>query len=122
MVTGEAIREGLKQVVEKPFRVVPYFDPGVWGGQWMKEVCDLDKNSPNFAWSFDGVPEENSLYLRYGGVKVEIPSINAVFFQPKKLLGEKVHGRFGTEFPIRFDFLDTMGGGNLNLWNALYSR
>ncbi|MBL4936209.1 class I mannose-6-phosphate isomerase [Clostridium sp. YIM B02515] len=115
MITGDAIRAGLKQVAEKPFRVVPYFDPGVWGGQWMKEVCGLDKDSPNFAWSFDGVPEENSLYLKFGEVKVEVPSINAVFFEPKKLLGERVHSRFGTEFPIRFDFLDTMGGGNLSL-------
>ncbi len=115
MVTGEAIRDGLRQVAEQPFRVVPYFDPGVWGGQWMKEVCGLDKDAQNFAWSFDGVPEENSLYLKYGEVKLEIPSINAVFFQPNRLLGEKVHGRFGAEFPIRFDFLDTMGGGNLSL-------
>lgn len=115
MATGEAVREGLKQVAERPFRVVPYFDPGVWGGQWMKEVCSLDKEASNFAWSFDGVPEENSLYLRYGDVRIEIPSIDAVFFQPQKLLGDKVHARFGTEFPIRFDFLDTMGGGNLSL-------
>jgi mannose-6-phosphate isomerase class I len=31
------------------------------------------------------------------------------------LLGEHVFTRFGAEFPIRFDFLDTMGGGNLSL-------
>jgi mannose-6-phosphate isomerase class I len=37
-----------------------------------------------------------------------------VFHQPRALLGEAVHARFGDEFPIRFDFLDTMGGGNLS--------
>jgi mannose-6-phosphate isomerase class I len=38
-----------------------------------------------------------------------------VFFKPKELLGEKVQSMFGDEFPIRFDFLDTIGGGNLSL-------
>lgn len=115
MITGDAFRKGLEETVNRPFRVVPYFDPGVWGGQWMKEVCDLDKSKENFAWSFDGVPEENSLYLKYGDIRVEVPSINAVLYRPKELLGEKVYARFGAEFPIRFDFLDTIGGQNLSL-------
>lgn len=115
MVTGEAFLIGLQQATERPFRLVPYFDPGVWGGQWMKEVCDLDRSQPNFAWSFDGVPEENSLYMRYGDVRLEFPAINLVFRNPKELLGEYVYARFGAEFPIRFDFLDTMGGQNLSL-------
>jgi len=115
MLTGEAFREGLRQTAEQPFRVVPYFDPGVWGGQWMKKVCGLDPEKENFAWCFDGVPEENSLLLSSGGIVVEVPAINAVFYRPVQLLGDKVHARFGTEFPIRFDFLDTMEGGNLSL-------
>ena len=45
---------------------------------------------------------------------MELPSINVVFHQPRELLGERVHARFGAEFPIRFDFLDTMDGGNLS--------
>ena len=61
------------------------------------------------------VPEENSLNLAFGDVKFELPSINVVFYEPLNLLGEAVYGRFGDEFPIRFDFLDTMGGGNLSL-------
>lgn len=115
LVSGEAFFAGLHETAHRPFRVVPYFDAGVWGGQWMKEVCDLDREAENFAWSFDGVPEENSLYLRYGDVRLEVPSTNVVFYRPQALLGTKVHARFGTEFPIRFDFLDTMGGQNLSL-------
>ena len=115
MITGEAFRAGLKETANRPFRVVPFFDPGVWGGQWMKEVCDLDRNMENFAWCFDCVPEENSLLLKVGDTIVEIPSIDAVLTNPRELLGEKVHGRFGADFPIRFDFLDTMGGQNLSL-------
>ncbi|GAA0737606.1 class I mannose-6-phosphate isomerase [Clostridium oceanicum] len=115
MVTGNGFREGLIETSKRPFRIVPYFAPGVWGGQWMKKVCDLDKNEENFAWCFDGVPEENSLYLRYGDVKIEVPSLDVVLYRPKELLGEKVYARFGAEFPIRFDFLDTIEGGNLSL-------
>lgn len=115
MVSGDDYRYGLSLTVEQPFRVVPYFDASVWGGQWMKEKFNLDPEADNFGWAFDGVPEENSLYLRYGDVRVEIPSLNVVHQYPNELLGPKVHSRFGKEFPIRFDYLDTMEGGNLSL-------
>ena len=115
MVSATAFRAALEHTAERPFRVVPLFDPGPWGGQWMKEVCDLDRSQVNYAWCFDCVPEENSLLFDFDGTEVEIPSINLVFSRPEKLLGENVHTRFGAEFPIRFDFLDTMDGGNLSL-------
>ncbi len=115
MVSGEDYRYGLSLTVKQPFRVVPYFDASVWGGQWMKEKFNLDPEAENFGWAFDGVPEENSLYLRYGDVRVEVPSLNVVHQYPNELLGTKVHSRFGREFPIRFDYLDTMEGGNLSL-------
>ena len=115
MVSGDGFRAGLETFSSEPFRLVPYFAPEVWGGQWMKEICDLDRKSPNYAWAFDGVPEENSIYMQFGDVRVEVPSIDVVFTHPVALLGNRVHARFGTEFPIRFDFLDTMGGQNLSL-------
>jgi hypothetical protein len=115
LVEGKAILEGLKISANRPFSVVPFFDPGPWGGQWIKEVCNLDKSAPNYAWCFNCVPEENSLLLKFGDDVIEIPSINLVFRHPNELLGEPVHGRFGDEFPIRFDFLDTMQGGHLSL-------
>lgn len=115
MLSGNAFREGLKMAVTRPFSVVPYFDPGPWGGQWMKEKFDLDRNTENYAWCFNCVPEENSLYLCYGETRFETPAINLVFYLPVELLGHAVHARFGDEFPIRFDLLDTMQGGNLSL-------
>ena len=115
MVPGPAVRDALRELTERPFRTVPYFDPGVWGGQWMKEVCGLDKSKPNYAWSFDGVPEENSLLLDFGSGIFELPAMDLVLAYPRQLLGEKVYSRFGAEFPIRFDFLDTIGGQNLSL-------
>jgi mannose-6-phosphate isomerase class I len=115
MVTASMVLQGLEIASHQPFRVVPFFDPGPWGGQWLKEVADLDRSAVNYAWGFDCVPEENSLLLKFGDITFEIPSINLVLKKPVELLGEKVYKRFGAEFPIRFDFLDTMDGGNLSL-------
>ena len=115
MVGGDAYRAGLAHAARRPFRLVPYFDESVWGGQWMKERFGLDPSKRNYGWSFDGVPEENSIILAFDGAKVEVPAINLVLTQPDELLGPKVRARYGAEFPIRFDFLDTMGGGNLSL-------
>jgi len=114
LAEGEAVRRGLRLAVTRPFRVMPFFDPAPWGGQWMKEFCDLDRSKANYGWCFDCVPEENSLLLGFGDLRLEIPSLDLVFDQPRALLGEAVHARFGDEFPIRFDFLDTIGGGHLS--------
>jgi mannose-6-phosphate isomerase class I len=115
-ISGDAFRRSLAAVVKRPFRVVPFFDPGPWGGHWMERVCGLPPDdAPNHAWCFDCVPEENSLLLGFGDQRVEIPSVNVVLAHPKELLGKGIVSRFGAEFPIRFDFLDTVGGGNLSL-------
>ena len=116
MITGDAFRAAMDMVTSAPFRVVPFFDPGVWGGQWMKDALGLDRSAANYAWCFDCVPEENSLLLEADdGRRVEVPAIDLVLMRPRELLGAKTFARFGAEFPIRFDFLDTMGGGALSL-------
>ena len=115
MIDKDTFFKGVEATVNTPFRVVPFFDPAPWGGQWMKEVCDLDRERENFGWCFDCVPEENSLYFEVNGVRFELPSVDLVLLKSKELLGEPVEARFGKDFPIRFDFLDTMGGGNLSL-------
>jgi mannose-6-phosphate isomerase class I len=115
MAAGNTVRAGMAHAVTRPFRVAPYFDSGVWGGRWMRERFGLPDNGSNYAWGFDCVPEENSLLLRFGEVIMEFPAMDLVLFWPKELLGEQVFARFGAEFPIRFDLLDTVGGQNLSL-------
>lgn len=115
MISGNLLREGLHKTAHRPFRVVPFFDPAPWGGQWMKRVCGLNPEQQNYGWCFDCVPEENSLYFKINDEIFEIPANNLVFYETKNLLGGPVESRFGQDFPIRFDFLDTIGGGNLSL-------
>lgn len=115
MITDAQMRQGLQRTAHSPFRVVPFFDPAPWGGQWMKEVCDLPREEQNYGWCFDCVPEENSLYLEADGTLFELPSQDVLLSHTRELLGQQVWHRFGKSFPIRFDFLDTMQGGNLSL-------
>jgi mannose-6-phosphate isomerase class I len=115
MLTGATLRSALARVSRRPFRVVPFFDPGPWGGQWMRRKFALPDGPKNYAWCFDCVPEENSLILRFGTREFELPSLTLVHQQPDNLLGAHVVELFGAEFPIRFDFLDTVEGGNLSL-------
>lgn len=115
MLEGTALRAAVASAVRRPFRVVPFFDPGPWGGDWMRRHFALPHGPPNYAWGFDCVPEENSIVLGFGSRTFELPASVLVEEQPEPLLGNCVYKRFGAEFPIRFDLLDTMDGGNLSL-------
>ena len=115
MISSASLYRALQSTARRPFRVVPYFDPAPWGGHWIEKVCGIETDKPNLGWCFDCVPEENSLLLGFGSRSFEVPSVDLVFREPRMLLGESVYGRFGAEFPIRFDFLDTMEGGNLSM-------
>jgi mannose-6-phosphate isomerase class I len=115
MLSGEIFRAALAKVVTQPFCLIPFFDPGPWGGQWMRRQFDLPDGPANYAWGFNCVPEENSLVLQFGTRTFELPALTLVHEHPDELLGVRIVSQFGAEFPIRFDFLDTMEGGNLSL-------
>ncbi len=113
-ISREDFRLAMSSLASRPFRMEPYFDPGVWGGKWMMKTIGLPEKE-NYAWSFDGVPEENSINLGFGNGYVSLPAMDLTLSKADELLGGKVKARFGREFPIRFDFLDTMDGQNLSL-------
>ncbi len=115
MIDGKDYKLAIKEFTKQPFRLVPYFDPGVWGGSWMQEKFNVRKEERNLAWSFDGVPEENSVIFETNNIQFEVPANDIVMLYPKELLGNRIFGLYGRDFPIRFDYLDTIGGQNLSL-------
>jgi mannose-6-phosphate isomerase class I len=115
MIDRQTFYAGMDKAAASPFRVVPFFDPAPWGGQWMKKEFALDKSKVNYGWGFDCVPEENSLLLEVNDIVFEMPAVNLINTRSAEVLGRPVEARFGKDFPIRFDFLDTVEGGNLSL-------
>lgn len=96
----------------------------------MKErFAQLERSAPNYAWSFELIVPENGvafendgpsrsshiLKVTYIGVVCEVAFDTLMAHAAEAVLGTHGHAVFGSEFPIRFDFLDTFDGGTAHL-------
>lgn len=114
MTTTCTLRQMISSIAQAPMRVKPFFAPGVWGGQFLKEFADLPADWANCAWSFEPIAPENSIIMEYEGKQIEIPFLLVMRYEHASILGERLVKLFGDYFPIRFDYLDTMDGSNLS--------
>lgn len=115
VLSRQGLLEAVGDLASKPFRCRPFFMPGVWGGQRLKQVASLPPAWPNCAWDFEVVFPENAVTATAGGAAFALPFHLLLWLQPVNLMGELVYRQFGEFFPIRINYLDTMGGTNLSL-------
>ena len=115
-LAGPALREALDGLAGQPFRTRPTFNTTSWGGHWAQEQLGFNREAANTALGYELIaPESGILVGTPDGPRVEVPLQALVALHPEEILGEGVHATFGTSFPIRFDYLDTVGGGNLSV-------
>lgn len=115
VMEGRHLRAGLDAMARTVVRPRPWFEPGPWGGQWIKKhVPQIAREAPNYAWSFELISPENGIAFESGGNLLEVSFDFLMLHNHREVLGSFAD-RFGYEFPIRYDFLDTFEGGNLSL-------
>ncbi|MFD8745300.1 class I mannose-6-phosphate isomerase [Streptomyces sp. NPDC059616] len=113
---GAVLRAALADLAGRPFRTRPTFNTTSWGGHWAQEQLGFNQERANTALGYELIaPESGILVGTPDGPRVEVPLQALVALHPEAILGDDVHARFGTSFPIRFDYLDTVGGGNLSV-------
>lgn len=114
MVKVKDLIQMIDNISQRPFRVKPFFAPGVWGGQYLKEMADLPKDWINCAWSFEPIAPENSILIQHKNQVIEVPFLIIMALSHQDIMGERVVDLFGDYFPIRFNYLDTFAGDNLS--------
>jgi hypothetical protein len=115
-VDGATLRRTAADLAQRPFRTRPTFNTTPWGGHWAQRHLGVSRQALNTALGYELIAPESGVLVGYASQRqVEIPFQLIVAQQPVEVLGPPIHRIFGTSFPIRFDYLDTVDGGNLSV-------
>jgi len=114
-LAGDALRATARALATRPFRTRPTFNTTSWGGHWAQQQLGFNPEARNTALGYELIAPESGVLVGEGGRSVEVPFDLVVHLAPEAVLGRSVYERFGPSFPVRFDYLDTVAGGNLSV-------
>lgn len=112
---GASLRATLAELAKSPFRTRPTFGSAPWGGHWGKSRLGLGEDLANTALGYELIAPESGLLIGDDECCVEVPFQFMMAMAADHVMGDALVDRFGKSFPIRFDYLDTFGGGNLSV-------
>lgn len=115
LLSAQTLQKITTELASRPFRLKYLYEPGPWGGQWLKDIRKLPRQWVNCAWSYEVIAAEMSLLVNFKGTTVDLPWTTFLYLQYKNILGQVSKRRFRGEFPVRMDYLDTMDGGDLSI-------
>lgn len=107
LANGDVMRAGFDQATRQPIFMAPFFDPELWDQQSINDLKQED-----FEWGFNCDIEEDNVLLRISNSLFETPAINLVYYQAAKLLGTSVYRKFGSDIPVKLNFVDGTEDGN----------
>lgn len=114
-VDASTLRGTMHALATQPFRTRPTFNTTPWGGHWAQRRLGFNRRALNTALGYELIAPESGVLVGDATTAVELPFQLVVATFPREMLGSAVHEAFGTSFPIRFDYLDTVDGGNLSV-------
>ena len=115
-VDGATLRATAQELAGRPFRTRTWFNSTSWAGHWAQEELGVHRDAPSTGLGYELIaPESGVLLGATADAQVEIPFSAVVALHPTEVMGAGVHERFGSSFPVRFDYLDTVGGGSLSV-------
>jgi mannose-6-phosphate isomerase class I len=114
-IDGDTLRQTIARLAGQPFRTRPTFNSTSWGGHWAQRRLGMNTEARNTALGYALIAPESGVLVGVPGAEVEVPFQLVVGRHPELVMGAEVHATFGTSFPIRFDYLDTVGGGSLSV-------
>lgn len=110
----DSLRKTLAGLADAPFRTRPAFLPEPWGGRWARDVLGARDPGANAGLGYELVAPESGLLLG-DAPALEVALDVLLAYEGSSILGAHSIGTFGSGLPIRFDYLDTVDGGDLSV-------